>query len=141
MNTTILLDFIPRIFKSLIPTKLEVDGLEYPLHHKIELGDYSKTYGHHRLRVVFMGFIKTKTLVVDANKNSILINFKFQNKKWLYYFISIAASTYLLFSKPLSKLILIIFVFVFILLLIIDMLMFFVQIQEKHHTTNQKKGA
>ena len=82
MNSNIKIDSIPWVFKCLIPTKLEVDGIKFPLTQNINLGDISKSYGHYRIRIIFIGLIKTKALVVDSNKTSTLIQFKFQNKKW-----------------------------------------------------------
>lgn len=130
MNSSINIDSIPLPFKYLIPTKLEVDGIKFPLTHEIDIGNISKTYGHYRIRIVLMGIIKTKALVVDANKTSILIQFKFQNKKWYYYLISFAVTIYLIYIEPQTRLTLVISACIFIILVLIDLLINFVEIQE-----------
>ncbi|MFY9159195.1 hypothetical protein [Aquirufa ecclesiirivi] len=130
MKTSLEFESIPWIFLHIIPTKLEVDGIKYSLNHKIDLMSISKSYGHYRFRIIFVGLIKTKALVVESNKAHILIHFKFQNKKWYYYLLSTAVTAYLLFLEPQSKLTLLIASFVFFLFLFINMLANFVHIQE-----------
>lgn len=130
MYSTISIESIPWIFKQIIPTQLEVDGIKFPLTNEINLGDISKSYGHYRIRLVYWGLIKAKALVIDSNKTSIKINFKFQNNKWSYLLISIAISTYSILTKPQSILSLAIYICLFLFFLIIDLLFIFVEIQE-----------
>ncbi|CAM3369267.1 hypothetical protein G9H61_12545 [Aquirufa ecclesiirivi] len=71
MNTVLYFHKIPAYFTHIIPTKLEVDGIKFPLQDEISLWALSKSYGHFKLRLVFFGLIKSKALIIPANNKSI----------------------------------------------------------------------
>ena len=94
---------IPWIFRRLIPTQLDVDGIKFPLTPTIDTHLAIKSYGHYRLRLVCFGFIKTKALVVATKKSTIWMDFKISTHNWLLYLISRSALAYLVLSRPRSK--------------------------------------
>jgi hypothetical protein len=94
---------IPWIFRRLIPTQLDVDGIKFPLTPTIDTHLAIKSYGHYRLRLVCFGFIKTKALVVATKKSTIWMDFKISTHNWLRYLISILVLAYLVLSRPRSK--------------------------------------
>ncbi|MHA8050561.1 hypothetical protein V7S79_05560 [Aquirufa sp. ROCK-SH2] len=120
---------IPWIFRTLIPTQLEVDGVKWPLHLEVDVSSIAKKYGHYRLRLVFFGFIKSKTLIITANQSTTLLTFGYQFKKWVYVLLAYSAFAYLLFSKNSSLTILVIKICLFILFILIELLKNFVRIR------------
>lgn len=57
MNGIIQFNKLPWIFRFIIPTKIDVDGVKYPLNHTIDLMVVPKSYGHYRLKLIFLGFL------------------------------------------------------------------------------------
>ena len=120
---------IPWIFRTLIPTQLEVDGVKWPLHLEVDVSSIAKKYGHYRLRLVFFGFIKSKTLIITANQSTTLLTFGYQFKKWVYVLLAYSAFAYLLFSKNRSLTILVIKICLFNLFILIELLKNFIEIR------------
>lgn len=130
MKTSLEFESIPWIFLHIIPTKLEVDGIKYHLNQNIDLSGISKSYGHHRLRLVFGGIIKTKPIIITAASSLHYIKFSFKYKNWHLFLIPLIASSYLVFSKPHSILLMCLLIPIFCIFQLIDGLIIFVHIQE-----------
>ena len=121
---------IPWIFRRLIPTQLDVDGIKFPLTPTIDTHLAIKSYGHYRLRLVCFGFIKTKALVVATKKSTIWMDFKISTHNWLLYLISRSALAYLVLSRPRSKRYLFIALTCFLIDILFDLIVQFYRIHE-----------
>jgi hypothetical protein len=64
MNGIIQFNKLPWIFRFIIPTKIDVDGIEYPLKHTIDLMGVPKSYGHYKLKLIFFGFLNQEQLLL-----------------------------------------------------------------------------
>lgn len=134
LSENLLLQFskIPWIFQHIIPTQLEVDGIKFPIDQTIDLMDFKKTYGHYRLRLVFVGFIKSKVVVVNTRLSEKKMRLVFRGENWLYYLFWMLIVAYLIFSKPFSILGLIVKISAFLLFSTIDLLTNFVRIEDEN---------
>jgi hypothetical protein len=63
MNGIIQFNKLPWIFRFIIPTKIDVDGIEYPLKYTIDLMGVPKSYGQYRL-IFFFGFLNQEQLLL-----------------------------------------------------------------------------
>jgi hypothetical protein len=99
MNGIIQFNKLPWIFRFIIPTKIDVDGIKYPLNHTIDLMGMAKSYGHYRLKLIFFGFLKSRATIIEANQKSKLLSIIFRIDNWFYYLISYSALSFLFFFK------------------------------------------
>jgi len=130
MNGIIQFNKLPWIFRFIIPTKIDVDGVKYPLSHTIDLMGISKSYGHYRLKLIFFGFLKSRVTIIEVNQKSKLLSIIFRNENWFYYLISYSAVSFLFWSKSDFGAVLAIIFCVFILFIFIELLINFVYLKE-----------
>jgi hypothetical protein len=126
MNTIIQFNKLPWFFRYIIPTQIDVDGISYPLNHKIEILGTPRFYGHHRLKLIFLGFLKSRATIIDANQKTNSLMIIFRNENWFYYLISYSAVLYLFFSKSNFGAVLAIFICMFVLFIFVELLINFV---------------
>jgi hypothetical protein len=130
MNGIIQFNKLPWIFRFIIPTKIDVDGVKYPLNHTIDLMGMPKSYGHYRLKLIFFGFLKSRVTIIEVNQKSKLLSIIFRNENWFYYLISYSAVSFLFWSKSDFGAVLAIIFCVFILFIFIELLINFVYLKE-----------
>jgi hypothetical protein len=130
MNGIIQFNKLPWIFRFIIPTKIDVDGVKYPLSHTIDLMGVPKSYGHYRLKLIFLGFLKSRVTIIEVNQKSKLLSIIFRNENWFYYLISYSAVSFLFWSKSDFGAVLAIIFCVFILFIFIELLINFVYLKE-----------
>ncbi len=130
MNGIIQFNKLPWIFRFIIPTKIDVDGVKYPLNHTIDLMGMPKSYGHYRLKLIFFGFLKSRVTIIEANQKSKLLIIIFRNENWFYYSISYSAVSFLFWSKSVFGAVLAIIFCVFVLFVFIELLINFVYLKE-----------
>jgi len=130
MNRIIQFNKLPWIFRFIIPTKIDVDGIEYPLNHTIDLMGVPKSYGHYRLKLIFFGFLKSRATIIEANQKSKLLSIIFRIDNWFYYLIGISVVSFLLFSKSDFGAFLPIIICLFVLFIFAELLIKFVYLKE-----------
>ena len=130
MNGIIQFNKLPWIFRFIIPTKIDVDGIEYPLKHTIDLMGVPKSYGHYRLKLNFFGFLKSRATIIEANQKSKLLIILFRNENWFNYLISYSALSFLLFSESDFGVVLAIIICLFVLFIFVELLIKFVYLKE-----------
>ena len=130
MNGIIQFNKLPWIFRFIIPTKIDVDGVKYPLNHTIDLKGMPKSYGHYRLKLIFFRFLKSRVTIIEANQKSKLLIIIFRNENWFYYSISYSAVSFLFWSKSVFGAVLAIIFCVFVLFIFIELLINFVYLKE-----------
>ena len=130
MNGIIQFNKLPWIFRFIIPTKIDVDGIKYPLNHTIDLMGMAKSYGHYRLKLIFFGFLKSRATIIEANQKSKLLIILFRNENWFNYLISYAALSFLLFSESDFGVVLAIIICLFVLFIFVELLIKFVYLKE-----------
>ena len=130
MNGIIQFNKLPWIFRFIIPTKIDVDGIKYPLNHTIDLMGMAKSYGHYRLKLIFFGFLKSRVTIIEANQKSKLLIIIFRNENWFYYLISWSAVSFLFLSKSDFGAVLAIIFCVFVLFIFIELVINFVYLKE-----------
>ena len=130
MNGIIQFNKLPWIFRFIIPTKIDVDGVKYPLNHTIDLMGKPKSYGHYRLKLIFFGFLKSRVTIIEANQKSKLLIIIFRNENWFYYLISYSAVSFLFWSKSDFGAVLAIIFCLFVLFIFIELLINFVYLKE-----------
>lgn len=99
MNGIIQFNKLPWIFRFIIPTKIDVDGIKYPLNHTIDLMGMAKSYGHYRLKLFFFAFLKSRATIIEANQKSNLLSIIFRIDNWFYYLFGLSIVSFLFFSK------------------------------------------
>jgi len=130
MNGIIQFNKLPWIFRFIIPTKIDVDGIEYPLKHTIDLMGVPKSYGHYRLKLIFFGFLKSRATIIEANQKSQLLSIIFRIDNWFYYLIGLSVVSFLLFSKSDFGAFLPIIICLFVLFIFAELLIKFVYLKE-----------
>lgn len=99
MNGIIQFNKLPWILRFIIPTKIDVDGIKYPLNHTIDLMEMAKSYGHYRLKLIFFGFLKSRATIIEANQKSKWLSIIFRIDNWFYYLFGLSIVSFLFFSK------------------------------------------
>jgi len=99
MNGIIQFNKLPWIFRFIIPTKIDVVGIKYPLNHTIDLKGMAKSYGHYRLKLIFFGFLKSRATIIEANQKSKLLSIIFRIDNWFYYLFGLSVVSFLFFAK------------------------------------------
>ena len=99
MNGIIQFNKLPWILRFIIPTKIDVDGLKYPLNHTIDLMGMAKSYGHYRLKLIFFGFLKSRATIIEANQKSKWLSIIFRIDNWFYYLFVLSIVSFSFFSK------------------------------------------
>jgi len=130
MNGIIQFNKLPWIFRFIIPTKIDVDGIEYPLKHTIDLMGVPKSYGHYRLKLIFFGFLKSRATIIEANQKSQLLSIIFRIDNWFYYLIGLSVVSFLLFSKSDFGAFLPFIICLFVLSIFAELLIKFVYLKE-----------
>ena len=130
MNGIIQFNKLPWIFRFIIPTKIDVDGIKYPLKYTIDLMGMAKSYGHYRLKLIFFGFLKSRATIIEANQKSQLLSIIFRIDNWFYYLIGISVVSFLLFSKSDFGAVLPIIICLFVLSIFAELLIKFVYLKE-----------
>lgn len=130
MNGIIQFNKLPWIFRFIIPTKIDVDGVKYPLNHTIDLMGVPKSYGHYRLKLIFFGFLKSRVTIIEANQKSKLLIIIFRNENWFYYLIVYSALSFLFWSKSDFGAVLAIIICLFVLSIFVELLINFVYLKE-----------
>lgn len=130
MNGIIQFNKLPWIFRFIIPTKIDVDGVKYPLNHTIDLMGMPKSYGHYRLKLIFFGFLKSRVTIIEANQKSKLLIIIFRNENWFYYLIVYSALSFLFWSKSDFGAVLAIIICLFVLSIFVELLINFVYLKE-----------
>ena len=129
MNGIIQFNKLPWILRFIIPTKIEVDGIKYPLNHTIDLMGMAKSYGHYRLKLIFFGFLKSRATIIEANQKSKWLSIIFRIDNWFYYLFGLSIVSFSFFSKsdfgtdlP--------FIICFVLTIFVELLIRFVYLKE-----------
>jgi hypothetical protein len=130
MNGIIQFNKLPWIFRFIIPTKIDVDGVKYPLNHTIDLMGVPKSYGHYRLKLIFFGFLKSRVTIIEANQKYKLLSIIFRNENWFYYLIVYSALSFLFWSKSDFGAVLAIIICLFVLSIFVELLINFVYLKE-----------
>lgn len=141
LNTILYLHKVPAYFTHIIPTKLEVDGVIFPLRDEISLWSISKGYGHYKLRLVFFGLIKSKALILSANEPLIHLKIVIVRYKIPQFTLGMMAICLPLLSSNHSNFKVLAFILFTPLVYMMETLTNFVQIQESDSPLKQKKGA
>ena len=130
LNTILYLHKVPAYFTHIIPTKLEVDGVIFPLRDEISLWSISKGYGHYKLRLVFFGLIKSKALIISANKPFIHLKVVLIRYKIPRFTLSMMAVSFPLVYKINSKVMAYAFLIISPITYMLDALTHLVEIKE-----------
>lgn len=130
LNTILYLHKVPAYFTHIIPTKLEVNGVIFPLQDDISLWSISKGYGHYKLRLVFFGLIKSKALIISANKPFIHMKVVLIRYKIPHFTLSMMAVSFPLVYKINSKVMAYAFLIISPITYMLDALTHLVEIKE-----------
>ncbi len=130
MNGIIQFNKLPWILRFIIPTKIDVDGIKYPLNHTIDLMGMAKSYGHYRLKLIFFGFLKSRATIIEANQKSKWLSIIFRIDNWFYYLIVYSALSFLLFYKSDFGAVLPFIICLFVLTIFAELLIKFVYLKE-----------
>ena len=130
MNGIIQFNKLPWILRFIIPTKIDVDGIKYPLNHTIDLMEMAKSYGHYRLKLIFFGFLKSRATIIEANQKSKWLSIIFRIDNWFYHLIGLSIISFLFFFKSDFGTDLPIIICLFVLSIFAELLIKFVYLKE-----------